>query len=214
MAGVARIAAAVERLLAGAPVGGRRCLWIVAGGAGLHGLALGASSGEWLLAVFSAVKVPLLLICSCAVSLPSFYVLHAVLGLRADFAAACRGLLAAQAAVAVGLGATAALCLFLAVSVRDGWLLTVLDGGLFALAAVVGQVVLARHYAPLLARDRRHRWTLGCWAVLYVLFAVQLAWVLRPFLGTPGFPVQFLRPTALRQNAYVVLFEHLLRIWR
>lgn len=204
----------LERLLAGDLLSTATCTLMIAAGAGLHGLVLGASSGEWLLALFSAVKVPLLLLGSCLVSLPTFYVLHAALGLSADFRAACAGLMAAQAAVATALGATAPLGALFACSVADPYLLTLLDALLFALAAVAGQVVLARHYAPLLHRDRRHRLTLASWAVLYVFFAVQLAWVLRPFLGTPGYPVQFLRPTALQQNAYVVLLEHLLRLLR
>ena len=187
--------------------------WPVAGAA-VHGLALGASSGEPLLALYSAVKVPALLACSSLVTLPNFYVLHAVLGLAGDFRDACRGLLAAQAALALALGAFAPLVVMTFVSTADGYFLTVVDGALFLLAAAVGQVVLARHYQRLLARDRRHRVTLASWLVLYVFFAIQLAWVLRPFLGTPGYPVQFLRDHAFEQNAYVVLVEHVVRLFR
>jgi hypothetical protein len=204
----------LRTVLSGEPAPAAACLrWPVAGAA-LHGLALGASSGEPLLALYSAVKVPLLLGCSCLVTLPNFYVLHAVLGLAADFGAACRGLLAAQAALALALGAFAPLVAMTFASTANGYLLTVVDGALFAVAAVAGQVVLRRHYARLLARDRRHRITLASWLVLYVFFAIQLAWVLRPFLGTPGYPVQFLRDEALQQNAYVVVFEHLGRMFR
>lgn len=205
------VAAALERVLQARQERQATCAWIVVAGAGLHGFALGATSGHVLLAVWSAVKVPLLLLLSSAVTLPSFYVLHAVLGLRDDFVAACRGLLGAQAALALALGALAPPVGFLALSITDPYLLTLADGALFAVAVGVGQVVLRRHYRPLLSRDPRHRVTLACWAVLYVFFAIQLAWVLRPFLGTPGYPVEFLRATALEQNAYVVLVEHFVR---
>lgn len=50
--------------------------------------------------------------------------------------------------------------------------------------------------------------------MLYAFAAIQAAWVLRPFRGTVGFAVEFVRPEAFEQNAYVVLFEHLLRMWR
>ena len=33
-----------------------------------------------------------------------------------------------------------------------------------------------------------------------------------PFLGTPGYPVEFLRGSAFEQNAYVVLVEHFMRL--
>lgn len=205
------VAASLERVLQARHEPHSTCAWIVAAGAALHGFALGATSGHVLLAVWSAVKVPLLLLLSSTITLPSFYVLHAVLGLRDDLRAACQGLWGAQAALALALGALAPLVGFLALSITDPYLLTLADGALFALAVGVGQVVLRRHYRPLLARDPRHRVTLTCWAVLYVFFAIQLAWVLRPFLGTPGYPVEFLRATALEQNAYVVLVEHFVR---
>ena len=208
------VAVAMRRLLRGEAVPVGACVGLGIAGGALHGLALGASSGEPLIALYSALKVPLLLLCSCAITLPNFYVLHAVLGLAADFRAACRGLWAAQAALAVALGSLAPLVVFAFVSSGNGYLLTVADGFLFAVAAAVGQVVLSRHYEPLLRRDPRHRITLASWALLYVFFAIQLAWVLRPFLGTPGYPVEFLRPNALDRSAYVVLIEHFARLGR
>jgi hypothetical protein len=207
-------ALSLRAVLHGEAVTARACAVLAVVGGGVHGLALGASSGEPLLAVYSALKIPLLLLCSCVVTLPNFYVLHAVLGLSADFRAACRGLWAAQAALAVALGALAPVVVFVFLSSDNAYLLTLADGFLFAVAVAVGQTVLRRHYAPLLARDRRHRVTLLCWAVLYVFFAIQLAWVLRPFLGTRGYPVEFLRSNAFAHNAYVVLIQHFARLGR
>src|SRR5574342_690201 len=151
---------ALRTLLHGEAVPARACVLLAVAGGALHGLALGASSGEPTLAVYSAIKVPLLLLCSCVVTLPNFYVVHAILGIAADFKAACRGLFAAQAAPAVSLGALAPVVVFLFLSTENGYLLTLADGLLFALSVAVGQTVLSRHYAPLIARDRRHRITL------------------------------------------------------
>ena len=211
---MASAAAVMRSVLQGEAATVRDCVALAVAGGALHGLALGASSGEPVLALYSAVKIPLLLLCSCVVTLPNFYVLHAVLGLAADFRAACRGLWAAQAALAVALGALSPLVVFAFFSSGNGYFLTLADGLLFAVAAAVGHVVLRRHYAPLMQRDPRHRITLASWAVLYVFFSIQLAWVLRPFLGTPGYPVEFLRPNALDRNAYVVLIEHFARLGR
>ena len=74
--------------------------------------------------------------------------------------------------------------------------------------------MLARHYRPLIARDPRHRSVLLGWLVLYAFAGVQAAWVLRPFRGTEGFAVQFLRPEAFEQNAYLVLLDHFARLMR
>lgn len=204
----------LRAVLHGESASARACVVLAVTGGALHGFALGASSGEPLLALYSGLKIPLLLLCSCLVTLPNFYVLHAVLGLAPDFRAACRGLWAAQAALAAALGALAPVVVFVFVSSDNGYLLTLADGLLFAIAVAVGQTVLRRHYAPLLRRDRRHRITLICWAVLYVFFAIQLAWVLRPFLGTRGYPVEFLRGNAFAKNAYVVLIDHFARLLR
>jgi len=211
------IAAAAERLLrgdTGMTPSRRECLVIGMAGSAAIGLALGASSGELALAVFAAVKVPLLLALSTVLCLPSFFVVNSVLGLRDDFAAACRGLLAAQATLGLALGALAPAVVWMSLTVFDPYALTLLDAAVFALATWAAQQVLRRHYTPLLARNDRHRLALRGWLVLYAFAGIQMAWVLRPFRGTVGFPVQFLRPEAFEQNAYVVMLEHLGRLLR
>lgn len=209
--------ASVERLLrddvaATPPVA--TCLRLGACGSALSGLALGASSGEPWLAVYAAIKVPLLLALTALFCLPSFYVGNTLLGLRDDFAAACRGLLATQATLGVALGALAPVLVFQSLSVLDPYALTLCDAIVFGLATWAAQQMLARHYRPLVARAPRHRVALRGWLVLYAFTGVQLAWVLRPFRGTEGFAVQFLRPEAFQQNAYLVLLDHLLRLFR
>ena len=211
------ILSATENLLRGdieAMPSQRRCALLAAGGCACAGVALGVTAGDPRMALFAAIKVPLLVTLTTALCLPSFFVVNTVLGLRDDFAAACRGLLAAQATLGVALGALSPMLTFLALSVLDEYAVTLLDAIQFAAATGAAQVVLRRHYAPLIARDRRHRTALRGWLVLFAFTGMQLAWVLRPVRGTAGFPVQFLRPEAFEQNAYVVLFEHLLRLFR
>lgn len=206
---------AVDSLLRGdaaAAPSSRRCLQLGMTGCAFAGIALGITSGDLRMALFAAIKVPLLLVFTAALCLPSFFVVNTLLGLRDDFAAVCRALLAAQAVAGIALGAASPMLVFLGISVLDPYLLTLLDAVQFALAATAAQMVLARHYQPLIARDRRHVLALRGWLALFAFTGVQLAWVLRPFRGTAGFPVQFLRPEAFEQNAYVVLFEHLLRL--
>jgi hypothetical protein len=211
------IAAAADRLLrsdaGGAPTR-PQCVVLGIGGAALVGAALGSSSGEPLLALYAAIKVPLLLVLTTALCLPSFFVINTVLGLRDDFAAACRALLIAQAGLGVALAAFAPAAVFTGQSILDPYGQTLVDAVLFAMATSVGHRILTRHYEPLVARDPRHRLALRGWLVLYAFAAAQLAWVLRPFRGTEGFAVQFLRPEAFEQNAYVVLLEHVERLLR
>lgn len=209
--------AAAESLLRGdveATPAARSCVVIGVAGCALAGAALGASSGDIRMAMFAAIKVPLLVALTAGMCLPSFYVVNTVLGLRDDFALACRGLLAAQATFGLMLGALSPMLVFLGASVADPYAVTLLDALQFAAATWAAQQVLKRHYQPLIARDGRHRLALRGWLVLFAFTGVQLAWVLRPFRGTEGFPVQFLRPEAFEQNAYMVLLEHFARLWR
>jgi hypothetical protein len=170
----------------------------------VYGCAMGSFAERPLQAVYSGLKVPLLLGLASAVCLPSFYALNAVLGLRDDFAAALRGVLAAAATVAVTLASLAPCVLFLYASSRDYRFAVVANGALFLVATLAGQWTLARHYRPLIAKDAKHRLARASWLVLYAFVAIQLAWVLRPFVGTPDLPPQLFRREAW-SNAYVIV---------
>ena len=79
------------------------------------------------------------------------------------------------------------------------------------MASLTAQRVLHRYYEPLVRRTRRHRVLMRFWFVLYVFVAIQMAWVLRPFIGNPDLPVRFFREDQWG-NAYVEVLEGLLRL--
>ena len=96
------------------------------------------------------------------------------------------------------------------VSFDDHGIAVLFNGAMFALASGAAQIALLRLYRPLIARRRRHRPLWAIWLVLYVFVGVQLAWVLRPFVGTPGLPTQFFRDDSW-SNAYVAIAQ---MIWK
>ena len=59
---------------------------------------------------------------------------------------------------------------------------------------------------PLIRKDAKHRWMLRTWIVIYVFVGIQMAWVLRPFVGDPMAPVQFFRQDSW-SNAYEVVLK-------
>ncbi len=179
----------------------------------LHGAVMGSYGGKLLQPLFSGLKVPLFVVVSTLVCLPNFFVLNTLLGLRDDFAAAVRGVFAAQATLGVALAGMAPLVLVFYLSVDDYRTAVVGNGLVFALATLAGQVTLDRHYAALVARDARHRIGRFAWLALYVFVAIQAAWVLRPFVGRPGLPSQFLRDDPW-SNAYVVVARYVWAAWR
>lgn len=179
----------------------------------VYGGVLGSFGGRGLQAVYSASKVPLLLLVSTVVCLPNFYVVNVLLGLRDDFSAACRGVFAAQATLAVVLAALAPLTAVFYVSSDSYAGAKVWNGLMFLVGTVTGQVALNHHYQALIAQNPAHRWGRVAWVVLYVFVAIQLAWVLRPFLGAPDMPTGFFRQDAW-SNAYVEVFNTIARLVR
>ncbi|MEO0652351.1 MAG: hypothetical protein AAFZ65_16885 [Planctomycetota bacterium] len=174
-----------------------------------YGAGMGAYSGRAAQAVYSGLKVPLLLGLSTLVCLPSFFVVNTILGLRDDFAAALRAVLCSQATVAVALGALLPITGLAYVSSANYRFAVLFNGVQFALAALAGQRTLGRHYRPLVARHQAHAHARRLWLALYIFVAIQLAWVLRPFVGAPGLRSTFLREDAW-SNAYVVVLRDVL----
>ena len=190
-----------------------RLIGIVLLGGFTYGAAMGCFGLRPLQALYSGLKVPLLIATATALCLPMFFVLNTLLGLRDDFGAALRGVLSAQATVAVMLAACAPLVLLAYATSSDYVFGMRANGGLFLLAALAGQRTLERHYEPLVRRDPLHARVKRAWLVLYVFVAIQAAWVLRPFVGDPNYEPTFLRED-LWSNAYVVILRDVLGLWR
>ncbi len=168
----------------------------------------GVATGRVWQVIYSAIKVPLLLIATFLLSLPSFFVLNTLLGLRGDFGRVVGSLLATQAGLTVILASLAPVTAFWYVSGSDYQPAILFNGLMFAVASLSAQWLLRREYRPLIARQPAHGWMLRTWIVIYVFVGIQMGWVLRPFIGDPRAPVQFFREDSW-SNAYVVVIEML-----
>lgn len=175
-----------------------------------YGAVMGSFSGIlgdriWQVA-YSASKVPILFLVTFGVSLPSFFVMNTLFGVRTDFAEAVRALLSTQAALAVILAALSPFTALWYVSSADYTAATAFNGLMFAIATITAQSLLRHHYRPLIARNPRHRLLLRTWLLTYTFVGIQMAWVLRPFIGNPLTPVEFFREEAWG-NAYVIVVQ-------
>lgn len=172
----------------------------------LYGAVMGTYGGfrgeRSLQLVYSGLKVPLLLLVTFALSLPSFFVLNTLLGVRADFTQALRALIATQAVLTIVLASLAPFTALWYASSGAYRLAIFFNAAMFAVASFAAQGLLRRWYAPLIARNPRHRLLLRTWLIIYAFVAVQMAWVLRPFVGDPNSPTRFFRQGAWG-NAYV-----------
>lgn len=176
----------------------------------IHGIVMGASSGSLAQMCLSAVKVPFLITISTCLCIPSLYAVTTISGLRDDFPAILRAILAAQATVAVTLCALSPMLLLLYASTSNYSATKLINGVLFLIASAAGQVTLMRHYEHLIRRNPLHIHGRRLWWALYILVTIQLAWVLRPFIGSPGMAFQLIREEAWG-NAYVEILRMLFR---
>jgi hypothetical protein len=167
----------------------------------------GGVTGERLwMVLFSALKVPLLLVITFLVCIPSFFVLNTLFGVREDFAEAFNGLVATQAALTVLLVSLAPYTLLWYASFADYNAALFFNAFIFGSASVAAQWLLRRYYRSLIARNARHRALMRIWIVLFAFVGIQTAWILRPFVGAPHLPPQFFRAEAWG-NAYVALAD-------
>lgn len=188
---------------------GRRLLMVSAVMA-VFGMAYGAVMGtfggvtpdRFEQMLYSAAKVPFLLGVTFALSLPSFFVINTLIGLRDDFGQVVRALVATQAGLTVVLASLAPITAVWYLSVPDYGLAKLFNAAMFGVASVAGQVQLKHHYRPLIQRNPRHRWAMRGWLLVYAFVGIQLAWVLRPFIGAVDLETTFFRPDAWT-NAYV-----------
>jgi hypothetical protein len=186
------------------PVLGSLMLAIVVYGmfyGGVMGSYGGVSGLRLWQAVYSAVKVPFLMLTTFLLSLPSFFVLNTLFGLRDDFARVVRALISTQAGLTVILSALAPFTAFWYVSGSGYETAILFNGMMFAVASFSAQWMLRREYIPLIESNPKHRWMLRTWIVIYVFVGIQMGWVLRPFIGDPKAPVQFFREGSW-SNAY------------
>ena len=167
----------------------------------------GLAPGRYHQLLYVALKVPMLLLVTFALCLPSFFVVNTVAGLRDDFPEALRAVVATQACMAVVLASLAPITVLLYLSTADYALAVFFNGIMFAIASVSAQFMMRRYYGPLIKRAPRHRTMLVLWLFFYIFVGIQMAWVLRPFIGDPNAPVQFFREGAWGGNAYVVIAE-------
>lgn len=176
-----------------------------------YGAVMGSFADEQgprlLQMLFSALKVPLLVGATFGLSLPAYFVVTTLMGLRDDFELAVRALLATQAVLAILLASFAPFTLLWYFSSRSYGSALLFNGLMFALASLFAQRVLARLFRPMIQRDTRHRLMMWVWLGTYSFIGIQMAWVLRPFVGNPADPTTF-----FRQEAWGNAYEELVKL--
>jgi len=112
--------------------------------------------------------------------------------------------MSAQAGLTIVLASVAPFTAFWYVCDGDYNAALLFNAAMFGVATLAAQWMLRRSYRHLIVRNIRHRLLRRTWVLLHAFVAIQMAWVLRPFVGAPGARVTFFRHEAWG-NAYVEL---------
>jgi len=178
---------------------------------GIYGSVMGSFGGaRFYQILFSAMKLPILLAATFILSLPSFFVVTTLIGLRDDFAASVRAIVATQAGLTIILFSLAPFTLLWYVSFESYDAAIMFNLLIITIATVSSQWLLRRFYRPLILSNPRHRLMMWSWLVIYAFVGIQMGWVLRPFIGQPGAATTFFRAGAWG-NAYSELLNIALR---
>jgi hypothetical protein len=192
------------------PLPARQVLPLIVGCSALFGAVMGSFAAHGLprpqQMLYSAIKVPMLLGVSFALTLPSYFLFCTLTGLRGEFRLAVRAIVTAQAGLAIALAALCPFVLLWYASSADYSSAILFNGVMFAAASAAGQVLLRRFSRALIDRNPGHRRAIRLWLIVYTFVAIQMAYVLRPFVGGPDSATTFLRHEAWG-NAYVVVWN-------
>jgi hypothetical protein len=152
----------------------------------------------------AAVKLPILLLATGLLTLPFLAAVHAANGCLDALPRTLRAVLVAELGMTTCLASLAPLLIIPPVSGASYDVIRLFDLAAFAIAAGFAAIVLRRMIEPLARRMPAWRWCVGSWLLVQAFTGMQLAWILRPFVGNPSMPVGFLRADPFT-NAYVEL---------
>ena len=199
----------------GAELGGQwwRCAVVT-----LAAAPYGATIGWWTsgrLALYAAIKLPLVLLATAMLTLGVCWVMARLLGWRVglDLAATLVLLpLAVASVILLSLAPVSALFTLSAPAPESAARLThnllyLTHTGLVGVAALAGTTALWRLLRLLLADRRRADLIFILWLAAYAVVGGEVAWALRPFVGSVYEEVRFLRPNALEGNVYEFVLE-------
>lgn len=175
-----------------------------------YGFGLGWYAGGWQL-VSSTIKMPLLFMISGAICLPALFTFNVMLGTKLGFrqVAALTSLTAYISSIV--LGSLAPIILFFNICSDSHDFITLLNVLLCGISGMLGLKILWAGLKYIAARRGEVMNTnlLLVWIVTYIFVGTQLAWILRPFVGSPE---KFALFRDIESNFYIAVWKIIVRI--
>ena len=164
---------------------------------GLTGLRQGALNGLMQMGV-SALKVPTLYLLSVAVCYPVLYIVVVLMGSRLSFTQTLGLILLALTLNAVLLASCAPIILFFVFTGASYDFIKLLHVAIFAFSGCWAMLALWQGLQAMCEHSdlypKRAVRILQVWVLVFGFVGTQMAWSLRPFVGNPDLPFQWLRP--------------------
>lgn len=186
-----------------------RDLALLVAGAALYGAVLGSWSGARL-ALYAALKLPLVLLATCALTLLVNGLVAALLGERELAVRVARLTLGAMTVTALLLASLAPVSAFFHLALprpspearATHNALYLMHTAFVAVCGLAGALHLRGALRRACRRPAAARRLFVAWVLTLALVGGEVAWALRPFVGSVYEPVAFLRADALDGNVY------------
>ena len=217
---VAAIVAWLERWSAG-----RVLLYLVVifAGAGRYGAAMGWWRDPQQ-AVFAAIKFPLVILLTTLGNALLNAMLAPLLGLNLAFRQSLLAMLMSFTIASAILGAFSPLIFFIvlnapplqpgvAVPANTYFMIQLTQVAVIAFAGIAANLRLLQLLRRLGGSVPVARKVLCAWLGGNFLLGTQLVWILRPFIGLPNLPVEFLRPNAFEGNFFETVFHSVINLF-
>lgn len=166
---------------------------------GLYGALRGTDYGAGhVLAVM--LKVPALFLLTLLVTAPSMYVFASLARADLHIRQTVRLMLAGAGLTLVVLASFGPITAFFTFSTKSHPFMQLLNVAFFGIAGLIGLGFLARNLVTAAPRpEPKGKQAVAAvvrvWFVIYGVVGLQMGWLLRPFVGSPGLPAEFLRET-------------------
>ncbi|MGH7977014.1 MAG: hypothetical protein ACREC8_10170 [Limisphaerales bacterium] len=189
--------------------------------AGFYGAAMGCWRDPQQ-ALYVAIKFPLIILLTTVGNALINAMLAPLLGLNIPFRQSFSAILMSFTIAAAILGAFSPVVAFMvwnAPAMSSGVatgstynFILLVHVAVIALAGITGNVRLFQLLAQLGGSKTVAFRVLFAWLIGNLFLGSQLSWILRPFIGSPTLPVEFLRQSAFQGNFYEAIFYSLRQI--
>jgi hypothetical protein len=179
----------------------------------LYGAVMGVYAGGFQI-LFDAIKIPMLLLISLFVSLPTFYVLNGILGGEMSLRQMAVLFVVSITVMATLLIAFMPVTLFFTITTPERSFATyaftiLLNVFFFTLSGFTAILYLLSGFSKIHGENKKWVPAMMIGSLVLAFVGTQLAWVLRPYFNES---MEFIRPPS--GNFYIAMFELIARLLR